>query len=327
MLGSKIVSLSEAVNEVRDGDITLFGGLIDARRPMAAMFEIMRQQKKNLIALAFVALEDPLIGAGCIGGVHGCYTHMGIFGKAPCLQRAVKENKLIINDIGHADSMLAIIAGAYGLPFVGSPYSLGTDVLNPAYSKMEELRAIARNKEKIPAIKSQVTKNPFNNQNQNVVLFPAIRPDIAIIHVQQVGTEGTCRIDGVQGYDAFGALAADKVIITAEQIVPEELLRRDPNRNLIPCTEVDMIVEVPYGAHPSLVPNHYDLDLEFIKQYQAAAKTKAGFDRWADEWVYSIKSQTDFIQKLGAAKLQKLRTVEPFGFSPRAGITQLLETM
>lgn len=327
MPGEKIVSLSEAVQEVRNGDIVLLGGLIDARRPMAAMFEIMRQQKKDLILLAFVALEDPLIGAGCVRGVHGCYTHMGIFGKAPCLQRAVRENKIIIDDIGHADSMLCIIAAAYGLPFVGSPYSLGTDILNPAYSRVEELRQIARNKDKIPAVKSQMIDNPFSDQPQRVVLLPAIKPDVAIIHVQQVGTEGTVRIDGVQGYDSFDALAADKVIITAEEIVPEEYLRRDPNRNLIPCTEVDMVVHVPWGGHPTLVPNYYDLDLEFIKRYQLAAKTPEGFEQWAQEWVYGIRSQAEYIQKLGAERQQKLRAVAPFGFAPRAGLVKLLETM
>ena len=101
-----------------------------------------------------------------------------------------------------------------------------------------------------------------------VQLHPAIHCDVCVCHVQQVGEEGTVRIDGSLTFDHYAVHAAKKVIVTAEQVVPEEYLRRDPNRNQIPCTSVDMIVEVPWGGHPGQVYNFYDMDIPFLKNIQ-----------------------------------------------------------
>jgi len=79
----KLVSLKEAISLIEDGDIVFFGGIIDGRRPVAAMRELARQGKRSLIALSFIAVEDFLVGTGCIRGIRGCYTHLGIFGTAP----------------------------------------------------------------------------------------------------------------------------------------------------------------------------------------------------------------------------------------------------
>lgn len=169
--------------------------------------------------------------------------------------------------------------------------------------------------------------NPFSESEEKVVLFPSIRPNVCIIHVGQVGTEGTCRIDGNPGFDQYAAFASDKVIITAEEIVPEELLRQDPNRNYIPCTQVDMIVHVPWGAHPTLNPGYYDLDMEFIMRYQKAAETEEGFQAWADEWIYQIKDHYQYLEKLGVRRLHNLTAVKPFGFRPRVSVQDFVAMM
>lgn len=131
-MSSKIVSLQEAISTVQDGDIIAFGGLIDARRPVAAMYEIARQGKRNLVGLAFISIEDILVSAGCLRGVRGCYTHLGVFGKAPGVHRALAKGELVIDDVGHIDAMLLTAPAAFGLPFVGSPYCIGSDITNPA---------------------------------------------------------------------------------------------------------------------------------------------------------------------------------------------------
>ncbi|MGI6488705.1 MAG: hypothetical protein ACOX2B_10435 [Syntrophothermaceae bacterium] len=103
---------------------------------------------------------------------------------------------------------------------------------------------------------------------------PAIKADVCICHVQQAGEQGTVRIDGSLTFDHFAVHAARKVIITAEQVVPEEYLRQDPNRNQIPCTAVDMVVEVPWGGHPGQVYNFYDMDIPFLQDYAAGVQRK-----------------------------------------------------
>uniref|UniRef100_A0A7C3RDP1 CoA-transferase n=1 Tax=Archaeoglobus fulgidus TaxID=2234 RepID=A0A7C3RDP1_ARCFL len=224
-MSEKVVTLKEAIREVKNGDIVAFGGVLDSRFPMAAIYEIMRQQKKKLIVLAILSLHDPAVGAGCIRGFIGCY--LGAFGKGPCIEREYSKGNLIIEDLGHNDSLLVLMAATFGLNFVASNYTKGSDIINPKYSKIEKIRELARNKEKIPKKKYVLMEDPFTENGDERVLLPAIKPDVAILHVQQVRTEGTCRIFGVEGADQFAALAADKVIVIAEEIVPEEYLRKD----------------------------------------------------------------------------------------------------
>ena len=317
-MSEKIVSLEEAIKEIKNGDIVAFGGVLDSRFPMAAIYEIMRQEKKDLTTLSIISLHDPAVGAGCIRGFIGCYNYLGAFGKAPCIEREYNKGNLIIEDLGHNDSLLILMAPAFGLGFVASNYTKGSDILNPKFSKLEKIREFVRNKEKIPRTKYAVMEDPFTQQKEERILVPAIKPDVAIIHVQQVGSEGTCRIFGVEGVDQFAAFAADKVIVTAEEIVPEEYLREDPNRNFIPCTQVDKIVELPWGAHPTIVSNYYELDAKFIMNYVNSAQTEEGFKKWAEEWVYSVENHSDYLKKLGIERLNKLRAVQGLGFRPRA---------
>lgn len=75
------------------------------------------------------------------------------------------------------------------------------------------------------------------------MLVPAARGDVCIAHVQQVGDDGTVRIDGQRFADVEAMKAADKVIVMAEEIVPEEELRRDPAANVLAGYRVDAIVE------------------------------------------------------------------------------------
>lgn len=243
---------------------------------------------------------------------------MGVFGKAPCVHRALEKNEFIVDEIGHHDCLLQVLAPSYGLPYIASPYCLGSDIIHPDYDYSHKLRAIARNPDKIPEKKYVFTENPFSVEHEPVVLLPGIKPDVAIIHVGMVGTEGTVRIDGTQGLDQFVAFASDTVIITADEIVPESYIRRDPNRNIIPSTEVDMVVHVPWGAHPSSCPGYYDYDMEALFAYQAAARTEEGFEKWLKEWVDDLPDHTAYLEKLGVAKMQQLTAVQPFGFKPRS---------
>ncbi len=323
MTASKIVSLKDAISTVQDGDIVFFGGIVDGRRPVAAMREVARQKKRDLIALSFLSVEDFLVGTGCVRGIRGCYTHLGVFGKAPCVHRALAKNDLVVDEFGHMDCQLQLMAPALGLPYVASPYCLGSDIINPNYDFSEKLRSFARNPEKIGLKKYIFTENPFSQEHETVVLLPAVRPNVAIIHVGQVGTEGTVRIEGTQGLDIYGAFAADKVIITAEEIVPESYLRREPNSNSIPTTQVDLIVHLPWGAHPTAMPGYYDMDMEALFGYQSAARTEEDFAAWADEWIFNLCDQNAYIEKMGTAKIMQLTAAKPFGFKPRTSIEQL----
>jgi glutaconate CoA-transferase subunit A len=317
MKRSKVVSLKEAMQEIQEGECLVMGGVVEDRRPIAAALELIRQGKKNLIMLAECSLsEDMLVGAGCVAAYRGTYTAIGAFGISPSLKRMSEAGRIVIDDIGHTDVCLGAMAAMAGAPFIASRTTFGTDVLNPAYDNVAKIRALARNKEMIPEKKYILMEDPFYGRG-TVQLHPAMKADVLICHVQYAGEEGTARIDGSLVFDHFAAHGAAKVIITAEQVVPEEYLRRDPNRNQIPCTSVDMVVEVPWGGHPGQVLNFYDMDIPFLMDYVGKAKTEAGFKEWADSWVYGLKGHDDYLNKLGASRLEKLRAIPPFGYRPR----------
>jgi glutaconate CoA-transferase subunit A len=317
MVRGKLVSLKEAIGEIRDGDVLFLGSLIECRRPMAATYEIVRQGKKGLILLAECSLaEDVLVGFGCAAAWRGCYTGMANFGLSPATLRKIESEEFIVDDIGHIDIILGALAAMAGSPFVATRATLGSDVLNPAYSRIDRIRKVARDPEMIPREKFILMNDPFYGEGQ-VKLQPAMKADVAIIHVQQAGEEGTSRVEGSLAFDHYFIHAAKKVIITAEQVVPEEYLRRDPNRNQIPCTSVDMVVEIPWGGHPSQVQSFYDVDIAFIRDYVNMAKSDSGFHEWVDEWIFKIRSRDEYLDKLGASRLENLRAIPPYGYRPR----------
>ncbi|TFH48010.1 MAG: CoA-transferase, partial [Methanothrix sp.] len=192
----KLVSLEKAIDIIRDGDVLFLGALIDSSRPMAAAYEIVRQQKKGLILLAECSLaEDILVGAGCAVAWRGCYTGMANFGLSRATLRKIESGDFIADDIGHIDIILGAMAAMAGSPFVGTRATLGSDVLNPHYSRTEEIRQLARDPNKIPRQKFTLMQDPFYGQGL-IKLQPAMPADVAVIHVQQAGEEGTARIDG-----------------------------------------------------------------------------------------------------------------------------------
>ena len=317
MAREKLVSLKEAVGEIRDGDVLFLGSLIECRRPMAAAYEIVRQGKKGLILLAECSLaEDILVGYGCAAAWRGCYTGMANFGLSPATLRKIESEEFIVDDIGHIDIILGALAAMAGSPFVATRATLGSDVLNPSYNRVDRIRKVARDPEMIPREKFILMNDPFYGEGQ-VKLQPAMKADVAIIHVQQAGEEGTSRVEGSLAFDHYFIHAAKKVIITAEQVVPEEYLRRDPNRNQIPCTSVDRVVEIPWGGHPSQVQSFYDVDIAFIRDYVKMAKSDSGFHEWVDEWIFKIRSRDEYLDKLGASRLENLRAIPPYGYRPR----------
>jgi len=317
MKKSKVVSLTEAMQEVKDGDCIFMGGVVEDRRPVAAACELIRQGKKNLILLGTSSLaEDMLVGAGCVSGYRGTYTAVGAFGISPSTKRFAEAGKLVMDEIGHTDVCLGFVAAMAGAPFIASKTTFGTDVLNPAYDNVAKVRGLARDPKTLPAKKYVMMEDPFYGMG-TVQLHPALKVDVFINHVQYAGEGGTVRMDGSLVFDHFACHAAKKVIITAEQVVPEEYLRRDPNRNQIPCTTVDMVVELPWGAHPGQLYNFYDMDVPFILDYMGKARTEEGFKQWADTWVYGVKNQDEYLNKLGASRLEKMRALPPYGYRPR----------
>ena len=98
------------------------------------------------------------------------------------------------------------------------------------------------------------------------------------------------------------------MIVVAEEVVPEEELRRQPDANVIPHFRVEAYVEALYGAHPCGVYGYYDMDAAFISEYyNKHSRTQEAFEKWADEWIMGVPDHKAYLNKLGAEKLTVLR--------------------
>jgi glutaconate CoA-transferase subunit A len=152
--------------------------------------------------------------------------------------------------------------------------------------------------------------DPFTGKE--VMVVPPLNPDIAIVHVQRADAEGNAQIWGILGEQKEAAFAAKKVILTAEEIVDETVIRSDPNRTVIPSLIVDAVCHVPYCAHPSYTQGYYDRDNDFYLQWDEISKTKADVEKWLQEFVFDVKDHNQYWQKLGEATHARLKVKDKF---------------
>jgi glutaconate CoA-transferase, subunit A len=209
--------------------------------------------------------------------------------------------------------MFRFAAAANGAPYAVTQTSLGTDIHNPEYDMLG--RAGLRDGKRIARHKYQFTEDPFFGAGPQV-LIPAARVDIAVMCVQQVGEEGTVRVSGQYYSDPEVARAADITIVMAEEIVPEEYLRRNADQNTIASFEVDHILECPFGAHPTGVFGRYDVDGYFLKDFYSMTRTQEGFDEFAKEWIHG-QDHMSYLEKLGWPRMLKLKANTALNYSVR----------
>jgi glutaconate CoA-transferase subunit A len=147
--------------------------------------------------------------------------------------------------------------------------------------------------------------DPYSGRD--VVVVPALNPDVAIVHVQRADAQGNAHIWGIIGEQKEAAFASGRVILTAEEIVDEEIIRSDPNRTLIPGFIVDAVCHVPYCAHPSYTQGYYDRDNAFYLEWDQISQSKEAVQSYLDEWVYGVKDRAEYMEKLGDEVHQRLR--------------------
>ena len=314
---SKVMSLHDAIAKyVQSGDSLCFGGFTTNRKPYAAVYEIVRQGLTDFIGYSGPAGGDwdILIGEGRIKAFINCYiANSGYTNVCRRFRNAVeKEKSLLLEDYSQDVLMYMLHAAALGLPYLPVKFMQGSDIANK-WGISKEVRATI---EKLPNDKLVEVDNPFV-PGEKVLAIPVPRLDTAIIHVQKASINGTCSIEGDEFHDIDIAIAAKKCIAIAEEIVTEEEIRKDPTKNSIPQFCVDAVVHAPYGAHPSQVYNYYDYDPDFYKMYDKVSSTTEDFKAFVKEWIYDVKDNDAYIDKLGASRLAKLKVVPGFQYAAK----------
>ena len=307
------MSLHDAVAKyVESGDQIVFGGFTTNRRPYAAVGEILRQGQTDFVGWSTPAGGDwdMLIGEGRVKVYINCYTaNSGYTNVSRRFRAFIEQGKIHFEDYSQDVLMLQLHAASLGMPFLPVKLMGGSGLCEFWGSSEETRKTLA----KVDDLKLAYVDNPFN-PGEKVVAVPVPKIDTAIIHVQKASPDGTCIIEGDEFHDIDIAVAARKTIVTCEELVSDEEIRKDPTKTRIPGFCVDAVCEVPYGAYPTQCYDYYDYDNAWLKAYGEASKTEETFKEFLKEWVYDVKDQAEFLEKVGVNRLLNLRITEGFGY-------------
>jgi glutaconate CoA-transferase subunit A len=288
---SKLLTMREAIaRHVPSGAMVLLGAQMEQMIPFAAGHELIRQGRRDLTLVGPISdiLFDQLIGAGCVSRVMAAWVGNVSAGVGYCLRRAVEQSvprRIEMVDYSNFTMALALHAAALGVPFLPTYSTLGSDLLK----KNGNLREFS---------------SPVSEET--LVAVRALRPDVAILHVQRADAEGNAHIWGSLGVAVDGARAARKVIVVAEEIVPTEVIASDPNRTLVPGFLVAAVVYEPWGAHPSPVQGYGGRDHAYFTQYHEQSRELADFERWLGHWVLGVTDRREYMDRLGACRVEAL---------------------
>jgi glutaconate CoA-transferase subunit A len=309
---NKIIPLSQAISRfVPDGAHISIGGFTLNRNPMAAVYEIIRQQKKNLHLYAHSNGQgvDELIGCGCVARLEIAYAGTGRFAPT-CIRfkKAVEKGWIEVEDYSNYHMTLRFMAGSMGVPFLPTRSGLGTDIVKKWGFEV----SFREDNPKIPDKKLQVIDNPFGSwgETSKVVVVPAINPDVTILHVQKADSLGNIRIEGLPFADVVQAKAARRVIVTCENLVESDLLRNNSDRNQIPSFCVDAVVHLPWGAYPTACYNYYDYDPVYLNNYGKWAKYDESYREYLDRFIVQPEDHQKRIERAGNNRKEKI-TADP----------------
>src|SRR5215472_18056522 len=265
-------SIDEAIAPITNGCMLVVPREVSGV-PMAATRALIRRGVKQLYLLALPTSSlqaDLLIGAGCVETLETSAVSLGEFGPAPRFTAAVIAGAIKMKDATCPALHAALQASEKGVPFMPLRGLIGSDILK----YRDDWKVI---------------DSPFANGDP-IVLLPAIRPDIALIHAPMADRFGNVWI-GRQRELATMAHAADKTIATVERIHDGNLLD-DPTlaAGTLPGFYVESVAVAERGAWPLPLPEHYGADVAHLAEYARLADTAEGFDKYLDMFVYDRRA-------------------------------------
>ncbi len=279
---SKVMTMKEAISKyVKSGDLLFVSGAQHGE-PAAATYEIIRQRIDHLtLVCALMNSATLMVGEGLIDRMITGYSQQD--DKRSYANTKARENNKtpVYEEYSHFGVALALFAGYVGIPFMPTRCMVGSDM--PKYN--ENIKSI---------------KDPFSGGNIGVV--KAVVPDVGIIHVQRADAEGNAQKWGSLGVDQEGINASKKIIVTTEKIVDSEVIRRDPNRTIIPGFRVSAVVEQPWGAHPMHLAGCYNGDMFGMMM---DLRGKEGYETYVEKYIYGVKDWDEYLRLRKEAKGQE----------------------
>lgn len=263
--------------------------------PMALVRELIRQEKRGLGLVVLVGgmAVDWLAATGVIDRLIGAAVSMEQFGLCQQYRQAVESGRIRVEEISESILNARLGAGARNLPFLPTRGGIGSDLiaLNPDNLKMLD--------------------DPFGGFQ--VLACRALVPDVALIHAHRSDRFGNIQYEPTVMWPDIAIMpkAAKRVIVTAEEIVDSEQLRRHPERTILPGFMVDAVVEVPYGAHPCSFPPSYGYDSRFHREWIKVSRDSDEAAAFIERYVRKPATQEDYLETVGGKPtLESIRNWE-----------------
>jgi glutaconate CoA-transferase subunit A len=282
-LREKVMSLEEAAALVKNGDSIAIGGCTASRTPMAMIWSLIRARKSDLsVSRSITSGEgDLLFASGVSRHILTSWFSQGIVWGISKVMRSYTESKRArFEEWSHMSIGMRYRAGAMGIPFMPMRAMMGSDVAG----QLKDLKEM---------------ECPFTGER--LLLVPALNPDVALIHVQRCDAYGNAQIDGLEFMDVDMAMAAKRVIITTEQIISNDQIRRSPDQTKIPFIAVDAVVEVPFGCAPHECYGMYEPFYSNMDEYaEMTQKTPdEGVAAYLEKYYYEPENWTEYLELLG----------------------------
>jgi glutaconate CoA-transferase, subunit A len=302
-VSEKVKTIAEVVKTIPDGAHIALGGFAIARNNTSVSHELIRQQKKDLVlSQSVVGFEtDLLVGAGLVKRLIMGGGSLDRFGPVHCVNRAREASRDFADDYSSLSITFRYLAGALGISFIPIKCLLASEIL-------ERLEAKSASKEDVSQMKC-----PFTGEEY--LLMRALNPDVSFVHVQRADRDGNSQIDGPIWSNEESVKAGNRIIITTEELVPTEVIRREPARTIIPGHRVEAVVHQPFGGHPTGVFGCYDFDAEHLKLYVNHSKKAETFPEYLKTYVTGTKDHWEYLEKVGGLKrMDQLKAIQIQGY-------------
>lgn len=292
----KLMSVADAVEMIKNGDEVVICETPLERSPAAIVREMIRSKMSDLSLISVYGGygSDLLIGADCVRKIEVAYIGFEQLGLASCFRRAVENQLIVIEDYSNVMMFSRLKAGSIGVPFYPVVTSTGSDLIENLTKRG----------------KAEKIKCPFSGED--VILVPALKPDVAIIHAQRADIYGNTQIDGLNWLADDMAKASKKTLVSAEEIVDREVIRHSVEAKIqgatIPGMLVDAVTHAPFGAHPTACYDLYDLDTEHLRAYVETGRDPKNLQAYLQKFVFNTKSHMDYLNLIGVEKLFELRS-------------------
>ncbi|NWF56579.1 MAG: CoA transferase subunit A [Syntrophaceae bacterium] len=294
---SKLMTAAEAVRRfVFDGAWVGMGGQSIGRSAMCLYHEMIRQRKKDLtlVGCNLSIPMDMMVGLGLVKRTECGTGNLERFGTTQCWRKAIEQGRLVNEDYSHLAMVTRFLGGEMGLPFMAIQSLLGSDILGKKSASSGK--------------KYEIIDNPWK-PGEKVVLLPSLNPDVSVIHAQKADETGNLIIEGFLAHEPEMIRASKAVIVSCEEVVSADEIRRYPERTTIPYIYVSAVVHQPWGAHPTSVYRSYSHDAEHMREYQKAARQGgAAFEDYMSKYVFSCANFDEYLEKVGGLrKYNRLR--------------------